>query len=314
MAARALMRPDPARDAWPNARTIKLVVPFAAGGPTDLIGRMVAGAIAGVSRGRIYVENRPGAGGNIAFTQVARAEPDGYTVMVCTNALLLNPWIYDGVGYDPLQDFEPIAELLSAPNVFFASPASGLGSIADLVTAARRHPDQLNYASPGVGTTPQLAAELLKIRERIEVAHVVFGGASPASQAVMAGDVQAGCVALPGAHAHILAGNLKGLALTGSEPWHDLPRLPTMLALGYDGFVLETCYKLMAPAGLPSSITNVLATAVIEALHAPENESRLRHAGFQVLGRGPAELKARIARELPMWQDIVAQVGNKVKS
>ncbi len=312
--APVFMRRDPSRAPWPTERAIRLVVPFAAGGPTDMIARMVAEAIAAGTGARVYVESRPGAGGNIAFTQVAQSEPDGYTLLVSSNALLLNPWLYDTIGYDPLRDFDPVVGMLSAPNVFFASPASGLKSIPQLVAAARSYPDQLNYASPGMGTTPQLAAELLKVREKISVAHVVFGGSAPASQAVMAGDVQAGCVALPGAHAHIQAGKLVGLALTGEARWHELPDMPTMVGLGYDGFVLDTAFNLMAPAGLSPRITATLAKIVIGALGEPGYERRLRRAGFQILARGPADLKARIAAELPMWQDIVAQAGLRPRS
>ena len=314
MLARGLMRSAPSRVSWPDEKPVKLVVPFSAGGPTDLIARMVARAIREGTSARVYVENRPGAGGNIAFSQVAQAAADGYTLLVCSNALVLNPWLYDTVAYDPVADFEPIAELLAAPNVFFASRASGFASIADLVTAARRHPDQINYASPGVGTPPYLAAELLKVREGIEVAHVVFGGSSPASQAVMAGDVQAGCVALPGAHMHILAGKLTGLALTGEARWPDLPGMPTTVELGYDSFVPDTCYKLMAPAGLSPRITAALASKVGHALREPANEMQLRRTGFQVLARGPTDLKARIAREIPIWQDIVAEARLKARS
>lgn len=308
-----LGRSGPARTGWPTQKAIKLVVPFAAGGPTDLVARMIARAIADDTGARVYVESRPGAGGNIAFTQVVQAAPDGYTLLLGSNAMTLNPWIYDSVGYDPVADFEPIAELLAAPNVFFASPASGLGSIADLVTAARRHPEQINYASPGVGTPPHLAAELLKARARIEVAHVVFGGSSPASQAVMAGNVQAGCVALPGAHSHIQAGKLVALALTGETRWEDLPDVPTMREAGYEDFILDTSYALMAPAGLAPRITASLAAAVIGALRQPASDSRLRHSGFQVLARGPTELKARIAREAGMWQGIVAEARVRSK-
>lgn len=314
IAAPMILRPGPSDTVWPNERSIKLVVPFAPGGPTDMIGRMMAQAITDGTGARVYVESRPGAGGNIAFTQVAQAEPDGYTLLVCSNALVLNPWLYEHISYDPIRDFEPIAELLTAPNVFFANPSSGLKSLPQLVTTARRHPDQLNYASPGVGTTPQLAAELLKITERIKVAHVVFGGSSPASQAVLAGDVQAGCVALPGAHAHIQAGKLTGLAVTGATRWHDLPNIPTMIELGYKDFVFDTSFSLVGPAGLSPRITRALASDVIAALHQPNNAERLQGAGFQILAKGPAELKARIARELPMWQDIVTQTGVRTRS
>ena len=188
---------------------IKLLVPFAPAGPVDQVARVIATPLGEALGTTIYVENRAGAGGNIGIANVARSDPDGYTLLVCSSAFMLNPSLYDQVAYDPVADFAPISEMATSPNVFLADPKLGVGSIAELVALAKKDPDKLNYASPGTGTTPQLSTELLKVRAGIKLTHVVFNGAGPAIQAILGGTVPVACTALPPAHPHIVAGTLR---------------------------------------------------------------------------------------------------------
>ena len=179
---------------------IKLVVPFAPGGPTDIVARVLAQGLAEVLGGAaVVVENKAGAGGNIAIGSVARAEADGFTILVSSSAFLLNPSLYETVPYDPFKDFKPISLLTTSPNAFIADPGAGISSIAELIEVAKKDPDKLNYASPGIGTTPMLAFELLKIRAGIKATQVVFPGAGPAVQAVLSKTTQVGWGAAPGA-------------------------------------------------------------------------------------------------------------------
>ena len=170
----------------------------------------------------------------------AHAEPDGYTLLITSSAYVVNPGLYAKVPYDPHQDFAPIAELATSPNVILVDPKLGVNSIAELIARARANPNELNYASPGIGTTPHLSGELFKIVCGIDITHVPFSGAGPAIQAILSGTTQVAFAALPPAHPHIESGALKALAVTGTHRWFDLPDVPTMIELGYKDFVSDT--------------------------------------------------------------------------
>ena len=290
-------------------RPVRIVAPFAAGGPSDTLARLMSVKLGEQLGGFFYVENRPGGGSNIGTSAVARATPDGYTLLLTSSAFVLNPGLYKQVPYDPAKDFAPIAELVTSPNVFIATPASGLTSMAELVARAREKPDTLNYASAGVGTTPHLAGEWLKSIAGISITHVPFAGAGPALQAILAGTVPIMCAALPGAHPLILNGNVRALAVTGSERWYDLPDVPTMIEVGYKDFLSDTFHGMLAPAGAPPDIVERLASAVLEILRRPAFHEQLRSLGFEVIGNGPDGLRRRIELEVPRYRDLIAKAG-----
>src|ERR1700751_6157429 len=230
----------PARAAGYPDRPIRIIVPFAPGGPTDIMARIVASRLGEAINGTVIVDNRAGAGGNIGIGLAAHAEGDGYTLLITSSAYVVNPGLYAKIPYDPYKDFAPIAELGTSPNVALADPKLGINSVADLVARAKANPNELNYASPGIGTTPHLSAELFKIVAGVNVTHVPFSGAGPAIQAVLSGTTQIAFAALPPAHPHIEAGALKALAVTGERRWFDLPDVPTMVELGYKDFLSDT--------------------------------------------------------------------------
>ena len=290
-------------------RPVRIVAPFAAGGPSDTLARLMSVKLGEQLGGFFYVENRPGGGSNIGTSAVARATPDGYTLLLTSSAFVLNPGLYKQVPYDPAKDFAPIAELVTSPNVFIATPASGLTSMAELVARAREKPDTLNYASAGVGTTPHLAGEWLKSIAGISITHVPFAGAGPALQAILSGTVPITCAALPGAHPLILNGNVRALAVTGSERWYDLPDVPTMIEVGYKDFLSDTFHGMLAPAGAPPDIVERLASAVLEILRRPAFHEQLRSLGFEVIGNGPDGLRRRIELEVPRYRDLIAKAG-----
>jgi tripartite-type tricarboxylate transporter receptor subunit TctC len=299
--------------AWPAGKPIKLVVPFAPGGPSDIVARVVAQGLGEALDGApVVVENKAGAGGNIAIGSVARSEPDGFTILVSSSAFLLNPSLYETVPYDPVADFVPVSLLTTSPNAFIAHPDAGITSIAELIAVAKKDPDKLNYASPGIGTTPMLAFELLKIRAGIKATQVVFPGAGPAVQAVLSNTTQVGCVALPPAHPQIQAGALKGLAITADKRWPDLS-VPTMAELGFADFVLDTKQLMAAPKGTPKEIVDRLARATIDLLKKPTVNASLQKGGHDVLATTPEQLAAVIAKEVPMWKDVVSKAGVKMK-
>jgi tripartite-type tricarboxylate transporter receptor subunit TctC len=181
-------------------RPIKIIVPFAPGGPTDIMARVLSTHLGEALGGTVVVENKPGAGGNIGIGIAAHAEPDGYTLLITSSAYVVNPGLYAKIPYDPYTDFVTVAELGTSPNVILADPRLGVNSVAELVTRAKANPNELNYASPGIGTTPHLSGELFKIVAGIEITHVPFSGAGPAIQALLSGTTQVAVAALPPAH------------------------------------------------------------------------------------------------------------------
>ena len=313
MAAMAVptLGPKQARAAGYPDRPIKIIVPFAPAGPTDIMARILSTYLGEAIGGTVVVENKPGAGGNIGIGAAAHAEPDGYTLLITSSAYVVNPGLYAKIPYDPYKDFAPIAELGTSPNVIMVGPRLGINSIAELVARARADPNELNYASPGIGTTPHLSAELFKIVSGIQITHVPFSGAGPAIQAVLGGTTQVAFAALPPAHPHIESGALKALAVTGAHRWFDLPDVPTMVELGYRDFISDTFQGFFAPAKTSPAIVELLSAKSIEILKRPKISEQLRNDGFEVLANGPDGMRKRIEDEVPKWRDIVAKAGIK---
>lgn len=303
----AVLATGDARAAWPE-RTVTIIVPFPPGGPNDLLGRLLAAELAPKLGQSVVVENRVGAVGNIGLAAGARAVPDGYTLVVVTVVVLINPGVAK-VAYDPLRDFSPIAYLGAAPNAIITRPASGIVSVADLITKAKANPGKFTYASPGLGSVSQLAVELLKLRADIDMTHIPFNGAAPALQAALAGTTDIAAVSIAGLIGHIRSGTLKALAQTGSEHWQDMPDVPTMAEAGIPNAVVETSQMFLAPTGTPAGIIKRLADETRVILAKPEIKEKMLNAGFMVKFEGPDDLHARMVREVPMWKEIVERAG-----
>jgi tripartite-type tricarboxylate transporter receptor subunit TctC len=303
--------PRQARAAAYPERPVKIIVPFAPAGPTDIMARVLSRHLGAAIGGSVIIENKAGAGGNIGIGAAAHAEPDGYTLLVTSSAYVVNPGLYEKIPYDPYKDFAPIAELGTSPNVILVGPKLGINSIAELIARARANPNELNYASPGIGTTPHLSGELLKIVGGIQITHVPFSGAGPAIQAVLGGITQLACAALPPAHPYIESGALKALAVTGADRWFDLPEVPTMVELGYKDFIADTFQGFLAPAQTPPEIVTLLSTNAIKILRTREIAEQLRNDGFEVLANGPDGMRKRIEDEVPKWRGVVAKAGIK---
>ena len=299
-----------AQAAYPE-RTVTLLVPFAPGGPTDIIARILAESLSRSLNQTFVVENRPGAAGNIGMGMAARAQPDGYTLLLTSTAIAVNPALYKKLPYDPFKDFEPISELVNSPNIIVVNTASGIGSIADLVARAKASPGTFNYASPGIGTKSNLTGEELKQRAGIEMAHIPYRGAGPAAAAVLEGTVQVGSVALPAAEAMVKSGQLKALAVTGPKRWFSMPDVPTLIESGYPGFVSETFSALFAPAGTPKDIVALLAKHSREAFADKRALDMAHAAGFVVVAGTPEELTARMKKEIPAVKALAERAGIK---
>jgi tripartite-type tricarboxylate transporter receptor subunit TctC len=296
--------------AYPE-RNIMMIVPFAPGGPTDIIARILSAAFQRSLGQSVIVDNRGGAAGNIGMTAAARATPDGYTLLLTSTAIAVNPALFNNLGYDPFKDFAPISELVNAPNVIVVRPDSGITSIGDLVARAKASPNTFNYASPGVGTKSHLSAEELKLRAGIQMTHVPYRGAGPAALAVLEGTTQVGSVALAAAEGMIKSGQLRALAVTGAKRWFSLPEVPTMVESGYPGFVSDTFNALFAPAGTPAPIVAALVKESQASLRTPEALTLAHNAGFEVVAGTPEQLSARLAAEIPAVKALVARIGIK---
>ena len=299
-----------AANAYPD-KPIQLIVPFAPGGPTDIIARILANALTKALGQNVIVDNRPGAAGNIGMGVAARAQPDGYTLLLASTAIAVNPAIYKKLPYDPFKDFAPISELADSPNIIVVNAKSGMNTLADLIARAKAAQGTFNYSSPGVGTKSHLTGEQLKQRAAIEMAHVPYRGAGPAALAVLEGTVQVGSVALPAAEALVKSGQLKGLAVTGAKRWFSLPEVPTMIESGFPGFVSDTFSALFAPAGTPPEIIALLARHCREAFATDEARDQAHNAGFEVVAGTPEQLAARLASEVPAVKELVERAGLK---
>lgn len=291
---------------WPE-RPIRLVVPFGPGGPVDVIARLMAPGLTEALKATIVVENRPGAGGNIGNSMVARADPDGYTVLCTSSTFVINPMLYASVPYDPVKDFLPVADLAGSPTAFGVQPSLGVKSLAEFVQYAKARKGQLSYSHSGFATPAHLAGEFFKLRADIDMTSVPFGGGGPAVQALLTGSVQMVSTALPGVHPQIVAGTVTGIGMTGEKRWYDLPQVPTIVEAGYPGFVVDTFTAMLLPAKTPQPIADRLTKECVTILQRPDMQARLRTVGFEASAGGPDALRSRIARELPMWKDIIQQ-------
>ena len=302
-----------ARAAWPD-KVIRIIVTNAPGGPTDEVARLLANDLGPLIGGTLIVENRPGAASNIGIMAVARAEPDGTTLLFVPNSITVNAAMSDKLGYDPIADFAPISLSVTSPVIFAVSAKLGVQTIAGLIALAKNSPDGLNYSSPGVGTVPHLAAELLKLSSGIKMAHVPHAGAAPAAQSVLTGAVQLTAGALTASQPLIEGGLMVGLAVSSAERWRGLPNVPTMVEAGYTDFVADSFFALFAPARTPPDIVARLAEATRLVLARPDVIRRLNAAGLEVAAGGPDALRARVAREIPFWRDLVTRAGLKPRT
>ncbi len=298
--------------AYPD-KPVRVIVANSAGGPSDIMARTVAPLLQEALGSSFIVENIGGGGGNIGMGRVARSDPDGYTLLLSTSGYVVNPGLYATLPYDPIKDFAPVAELGVSPNVIAVLPTLGVKSVKELVTLAAKDQSKFNIATPPVGTTPQLAAELFKVANKLKnVAVIIHTGGGQALQALLSNSVQINIGVLAPAHPQIKAGTVVGLAVTSDKRWHDLPDVPTMVELGYKDFVSETYTALLAPAKTPPDIVATLEKATLTALNKPDVKAKLLASGFTVTaktGRGHME---RIEKEVPMFKKIIQDAGIKL--
>jgi len=300
-------------ETYPN-RSITLVVPFAPGGSSSTAARNVADKMSDALGEQIIIENRPGAGGTVATRSVAKNAPDGYSILLTTNATLATaPSLFQNLGYDPRRDFEPIGLIAATPNVIVVHPSFPARSLADLIKIGKETASPIPYGSPGTGTLNHLTIELLAHRTGMKVSHVPYKGAGPALNDLLGGHIRVLISAVPNAHSHIAAGTIRALAVTGAKRSPLIPEVPTLAEAGLAGYEVPLRFGLAVPAGTPRAIVDTLNHALNSALASDDIRARLALEGAEPQPTTPAEYAAMIDHELTMWSDLVAAVGIKLE-
>ena len=307
--------PHPAFAQGYPEKPIRIVVGFVPGGTTDILAREI-GARLQESWGRaVVVDNRPGAGGNISHEVVAKAPPDGYTLLLATNAFAINPALYSKLPYNVFTDFAPITFLGSVANIIFAHPSLPARTMKELTALARAKPGQVTYGSGGVGTSPSLAVELFKSQAKVDVTHVPYKGVPPVVQSVMTGELALGVASVPSAGLpdHVKSGRLRGLAVTGAKRSKAVPGVPTMIESGFPGFDVVIWYGMLAPVGTPQDVVAKLNKEVIRVLGLPAVRDRMGVFDFDISTSSPSEFTSYIKSEVAQWAKVVKQAGIKIE-
>lgn len=296
--------------AWPE-KTVRIVVSNAAGGPTDALARILANEFSARLRATFIVENKAGAASNIGISSVGNAEPDGYTLLVTTSAIHVNPALSDKLSYDPIASFAPISLLATSPLIIASSPKLPVKTLADLVKLAKEKPDFLNFSSPGRGTSAFFAAEVIKSHANIQMAHVPHSGAALAAQAVLTGAVQLTSTAIESGQPLVESGQLVALAVTSERRWRGLPQTPTLIELGYTNVPIEFEVGFYAPAKVDPAILKQLSTLTVETLRRKDMAERLSNFQMEIVASSPEALRARQVKSLKFFRDLAAKTGLK---
>ncbi|WP_420842238.1 Bug family tripartite tricarboxylate transporter substrate binding protein [Devosia lacusdianchii] len=308
-----LAAPTLAQSDFPN-KPINLVVPFAAGGSTDLVGRIMAEAMSGQLGQTVLVVNQAGAGGTLGATAVADAEPDGYTILMGTIAThALSASLYATPPFDPVADFEPISLLLTVPNVLMVNPSFPAATVEELIAELKAKPEDYAYASSGNGTPLHLSGEVFKSMAGVDMVHVPYQGSGPALVDAISGAVPIIFDNLPSASEHIKAGTLRALAVTTRERSPSFPDLPTIHESGVPGYETNTWNALFAPAGTPPEVIAKLNEAAVASLKDPAVAARLQEVGAVVVGTTPEELGVYVEAEVKRWAPVIEAAGVSIQ-
>jgi tripartite-type tricarboxylate transporter receptor subunit TctC len=300
-----------AQDNYPT-RPVRVVIAFPPGGPTDFVGRLVTDKMSAELGQRVYIENRPGAAGTVGADNVAKADPDGYSLFLTTSgAVTIAPHIQANVPYDPLRDFAPVALVTKVTEVLVVTPKLGIKTVKELIALAKDKPGAVSFASTGIGSPPHLAQELLDVSANVKFLHVPYRGAAPALTDLLGGQVQVLAADLPVLIAQIQAGALVPIGAAADKRDALLPDVPTLTEQGYPNTEASNWYALLAPAKTPPALVAKLNKAVIDALNDPEVYEKLVKAGATPVGGTPESLGAFMKSEYEKWGKVVAERGIK---
>jgi tripartite-type tricarboxylate transporter receptor subunit TctC len=297
---------------YPN-RPVRVVVGFPPGGPTDIIARLVAQRLSDSLGQQFYIENIGGAGGNTASGQVARVTPDGYTIMAISTGFMVNPSLYAKVPYDPIKDFSAVSLVAVSPNVVVVNPSVPAKTLPELVQLIRDNPGKYSYAGPGVGSTPHLGGELFRLTYKLDLVHIPFAGAAPAVGSTVGGHTPIAFTALPSSMAAIQAGQVRAIGIAASERSEQVPDVPTFAEQGVKDQEADTLTGIVAPAGTPKEIVELLSREIAKGVARPEVRERLAVLGFKPVANTPDEFTARIKVEMEKWSRVVRDANLRIE-
>ena len=292
-----------AQAGYPN-RPVKVIVPFAPGGPSDVIARLLAQKFSESLGQQFYVENHAGGGGNLGTALAARSAPDGYTILVASSSFMINPGLYAKVPYDPYNDFDPVTEIATTPNVLVVHPSLRAKTVAELVSLVRASPGKLSYADPGTGTPSHLSGEMFKLALKLDMVAVPFQGGGPMIQSVLGGHTPIAFSSMPPAAPQIRAGRIRALAVTSAKRSVAVPDIPTMA----EG---DTPQGILLPKGAPKDVIDLLYRETARVIALPDVKQTLAAIGFEPIGSTPAEFAARIKTEIPKWAKVIRDANIK---
>jgi tripartite-type tricarboxylate transporter receptor subunit TctC len=292
-------------------KAIRMIMPFPPGGPTDIVGRLVAAKLAEQLGQSVVADSRPGASGNVGLEIASKSPPDGYTIVLSSPVIALSPLLYGKLNYDPWKDLAPIALVGAVRNVLVIHPSVPAKTLKEFVQIARKSPGKLNYGSGGIGTTTHLAPELLKSLEKLNIVHVPYKGSGLALIGLASGQVDMEVLAAPAALGQIQAGRVRALAVLSPERLHDLPDVPTTREQGFANFEISVWYGMLAPAGTPREIINRLNTELTKAVTAADMKPKLAQAGVEPLTSTPEEFGNFIRSEATRFEKVIKEAGIK---
>jgi tripartite-type tricarboxylate transporter receptor subunit TctC len=294
-------------------RPIRVIVPFAPGGPTDIIGRVMAAKLTEALGQQVVIDNRGGAGGNIGMAMAARAANDGYTFLLVSSSLMVNPSLYAKPGFDPIKDFMPITCVAASANIITAHPSQPFRNAKELIAAVKANPGKFNYGSPGAGTTPHLSGELLRLSLGIDIAHIPYTGAGPVVQAVLANQVTTGITAVPPMAPHIKAGSIRGIAVLAPKRSANIPDVPTAIETGVAGIDSDTKQGFLAPAGTPKEIVDRMHREVMKLMQLPDVKERMAALGFDIVADSQQAFAQTVREEIAKWGKAIREAKIKVE-
>ncbi|MGC1696900.1 MAG: tripartite tricarboxylate transporter substrate binding protein [Pseudolabrys sp.] len=301
----ALAIPPASAASYPD-HPVKIIVPFAAGGPTDVMARLLAQKLSDKLGQQFYIENLPGAGGNIGTANAARSAGDGYTILVASSSYVVNPSLYKNCPYDAFKDFIPVTLAAITPNILIVHPSVAAKTAKEFIALIKATPGKFTFASPGLGTTPDLASDLFKVSYQLDFAIAPYKGGSPAAQAVLANEVQASFVAMTPTTQLVKTGKLRALAVTTKKRSTALPEVPTLAEAGITGQDSETMQGVFVPKGTPQPIVDTLQREIAAIVTTPDVKAKMTPLGFEPEGNSSAEFAAYVKAEVAKWKKVIA--------
>jgi tripartite-type tricarboxylate transporter receptor subunit TctC len=292
-------------------KPVRIVVGFTPGGGVDINARLLSPELTKQFGHQFIVDNRPGAGTNIANEYVAKAPPDGYTLLMNTAAIAINMSLYKKVNFDALKDFAPVSVFSQSPNILTVHPSLPVKNVKDLIALAKSKPGTMNYSSAGSGTTQHLTAELFKLRTGTNIVHVPYKGSAPSLTALLGGEVEMTFANIPAISSHVKSKRLRALANAGTKRADQMPDVPTLKESGVNGVEVVVWYGVLAPAATPRDIVNSLATAIAKVTRSPEMRQRLIDQGAEPVGNTPEQFSKLMHEEVTRWAEVVKVSGAK---